>query len=506
MVTFRIMYSAARELTANLAEGSGEVLGLVLGSHTSEAICIERYEPLILAGRTSPDQNWLRAAVGRFFGGVPSPIGFFRTQIGGSSEMTTSDHDVVGRYLPHLPLQSGVFIVIQTLRRLPWSATVFGLDYEGDPASEPILDFPFNENLLRKRFSSDFVPTFEPQPGQTPGPPPPPEIRERTRSAQSVAEQPKTEIQIDPLDPRNWAILAALIGGLFGVALAYNGLRPAARCDMVEKAATLSEPLGLKVARTGNEFEISWDRVSDVVRRASAGTLTIRDGEITRIVDLDGTQLRGGKILYSPLFRELSFKLEIDVNSRSVGSESIQVLGWDTRQSGRPRPASAPANESKRSVDPGARDPQPRASQPPAEASNEIRSNPAKTPEAPKAVQAELPKSSTIAAIDSGVTVLPPRIPDPVRALPAPPTDLQVTVTAPTRVSLSWTNNAPDATAINIEVKKLNSQSYDLGQALTLTATGITNLQPNETYTFRVQAQNAAGFSPYSSPVTVTLK
>ena len=91
------------------------------------------------------------------------------------------------------------------------------------------------------------------------------------------------------------------------------------------------------------------------------------------------------------------------------------------------------------------------------------------------------------------------------QALPAAPSNLRATPTSTTQVSLTWTNNAPSATAIRIEAKASTSSAFaDIGAAATLASTGISNLQANTAYTFRVRAQNAVGYSTYSNEAMVT--
>jgi hypothetical protein len=91
-----------------------------------------------------------------------------------------------------------------------------------------------------------------------------------------------------------------------------------------------------------------------------------------------------------------------------------------------------------------------------------------------------------------------------LQALPAAPTNLQATASSSSQVNLTWTNNAPNATAIRLEYLPPSSTSFvDIFAAATLTGTGVANLQPNTTYSFRVRAQNAAGYSPYSNVATV---
>lgn len=92
-----------------------------------------------------------------------------------------------------------------------------------------------------------------------------------------------------------------------------------------------------------------------------------------------------------------------------------------------------------------------------------------------------------------------------LQALPAAPTNLQATAFSSNQLNLTWTNNAPNATAIRVESEVAGASSFtDIGAAASLTSTGITNLQPNTTYNFRVRAQSAAGYSAYSNVLTAT--
>jgi uncharacterized protein (TIGR03437 family) len=92
-----------------------------------------------------------------------------------------------------------------------------------------------------------------------------------------------------------------------------------------------------------------------------------------------------------------------------------------------------------------------------------------------------------------------------LQALPAAPTNLRATAISSSQVNLTWTNNAPDAAAIRVESHTAASSSFsDIGAAVSLTSTGITNNQPNTPYAFRVRAQNGAGYSAYSNEATVT--
>jgi pimeloyl-ACP methyl ester carboxylesterase len=92
-----------------------------------------------------------------------------------------------------------------------------------------------------------------------------------------------------------------------------------------------------------------------------------------------------------------------------------------------------------------------------------------------------------------------------VTTFPNAPTNLQGTAISSSQISLTWTNNSPDATAIRVESQPSGSTSFtDIGPAGALTDTGVTNLQPNTTYSFRVGAQSSVGYSAYSNVAAVT--
>jgi protein TonB len=322
-VKVRIKHAAVGELCSRLSNGNGEVLGLLFGSHSAQGICIERFEPLPLPfppGMTLA--AWIPVATGRFLsspadsiGETQSLVGLFRTHPAGRAEMIAPDVELLSN-LRLSPLQCRIFLLIRRSRNRPWSATLFAADTKNESTLKtPVLEFSFNENLLRKRSTHDFSPTFEPLMSTEV----PPGARKQILDY---------VMALAPGKVSRWTVLILFLGTLLGGAMVYRYSPSAPRAGVVRQDS-VSEQLGLKVNRNGNDFEISWSRSSKAVLEGLQGKLTIQDGHNTRIVELDAAQLREGKILYSALFRELNFKLEIEADNQRTIAESVRVLGWD---------------------------------------------------------------------------------------------------------------------------------------------------------------------------------
>jgi hypothetical protein len=79
--------------------------------------------------------------------------------------------------------------------------------------------------------------------------------------------------------------------------------------------------MNLQVKRTGGELAVTWDALSPAVRNSSRGALIIQSRDETRTVDLRGTQLQGGSVIYRGVPERVIFRLEVYPRERSVVSE-----------------------------------------------------------------------------------------------------------------------------------------------------------------------------------------
>lgn len=79
--------------------------------------------------------------------------------------------------------------------------------------------------------------------------------------------------------------------------------------------------LTLQVKKTGEELTVTWDPLAPAVRNASRGALIIQSREETRTIDLRGTQLQGGSVIYRGVPERVIFRLEVYPRERAVVSE-----------------------------------------------------------------------------------------------------------------------------------------------------------------------------------------
>ncbi|HEX7185270.1 MAG TPA: fibronectin type III domain-containing protein [Thermoanaerobaculia bacterium] len=92
----------------------------------------------------------------------------------------------------------------------------------------------------------------------------------------------------------------------------------------------------------------------------------------------------------------------------------------------------------------------------------------------------------------------------PAPTVPAAPSNLVAQVISSTEIRLTWADNS--ANEDNFRVEQLISGTFTQIQipAANVTTTRVGGLKANTTYTFRVRAKNAAGYSGYSNNASVT--
>jgi TonB family protein len=308
-----LTFSAVKEVRELVTRPNAEMSGLLRGRWDGEGIALEH------ATAAASDAD---------------AVGIFRVQPGGWTSLTAGDR----KKLKSTGLARGVVLVVRTLARRPWSATLFTVEPDVIGGDAPLAEFPWDEYLLQNGWLVDLA---LPEPPQ--------------------ARLPRSE---RPKRSRGW-LTAGLVLSIIGAAGAagYRWLPPLWTQTVVEAPADPppappSPALALRVARQAQDLEVSWDRGSEPVRLATAGTLTIRSGVATRVMEMQPEQLREGRVVFRPLAGvDTDVRLEVLVAGGRSSAESVQVLGFDTAPAvtlPAPAPPPAGAGARKTAQQPGA--------------------------------------------------------------------------------------------------------------------------------------------------------
>lgn len=84
-------------------------------------------------------------------------------------------------------------------------------------------------------------------------------------------------------------------------------------------------PLGLRAERQNGDLKLTWNRQSVAVLSATAGLLAIKDGDASRNIPLDPSQIRNGSILYAPTTGQIQMQLTVS-DPQETTSESVLVI------------------------------------------------------------------------------------------------------------------------------------------------------------------------------------
>jgi hypothetical protein len=114
------------------------------------------------------------------------------------------------------------------------------------------------------------------------------------------------------------------------------------------------------------------------------------------------------------------------------------------------------------------------------------------------------PAFSSLNAADFEVVQLGWQPTSPPPSKPAAPSLLSAVATLASRVRLNWRDNSTDETSVHVEMRTGKGVFHEVAvEAGSGHSAVIKGLQPRSTHSFRVRAENAAGFSAYSNVATV---
>jgi protein TonB len=309
-IPLTIQFTAVREAREFVATVPGATSGLIFGTYSPDALTIDH-----VAARPAAQR----------------PIGIFRVQSEGWPALTEPDRQKLRDLAP----AGGLVLVLRTLHQRPWPATLFVVEPLATAGADlPLAEFPFDEYLLRNGWLTDLAPPLPPAA--------PPRKRTTLRLLLGLA-----------------AILLLGAGGAAAYRWAPSQWRtlafsPAPTADRAapvpEVPAVEGTTLGLKLSPTAGHLELSWNRQADAVRLATSGSVSIRNGPVTRVLTLNPEQLREGRILYLPMSGvDVDMRLEVVTASGRTEAESVQLVSFNTAPAvpmtalTPPRPAPRPA-------------------------------------------------------------------------------------------------------------------------------------------------------------------
>jgi TonB family protein len=132
------------------------------------------------------------------------------------------------------------------------------------------------------------------------------------------------------LKARTWALTALASAGavlIVGALLLRQYRSQAPRAVSAGSEVASGPSLGLKAERNGHDWQVGWNNNADVLIQALGGHLTITDGSSQKEFYLDVNELRGGKILYTPVTDDVVVRLQlVTENLAQRVNESVRIV------------------------------------------------------------------------------------------------------------------------------------------------------------------------------------
>ena len=123
-----------------------------------------------------------------------------------------------------------------------------------------------------------------------------------------------------------WLIFGLMLA-VFGVVVGYQYSGTMLQTTAVSPAAD-PYSLNLSASRVDDNILVKWDRQSLAVKGGWRGLLTVTEGGDSKSVQMDGSQLQNGTVLYRHVAPEIHFKLEVFLKEqRSV----VETYTWRPR-------------------------------------------------------------------------------------------------------------------------------------------------------------------------------
>jgi hypothetical protein len=246
--------------------------------------------------------------------------------------MDDADVNLARRYFP---APNSVFLLVKPFVTRPSVGGFFFWEDGEINRESTYLEFPFQRRELGGGESRLAPPPRKPQAETSPLPA---VEREPAHPRPAAEPQPAAPISNPTIwapdepakSPRRlewrWLLVPGflVIAGVSGF-FTYRNLdqaKPSARPSAPPQAL----PLKLSVSDRKGQLDVTWDRNARAVTRAKRGILTITDGDKRRDLELNGLQLRNGRVVYSRISGDVSLRLEVFPEGQPGVVESIRVI------------------------------------------------------------------------------------------------------------------------------------------------------------------------------------
>ena len=312
-----------------------EVGGILLGSveHGDGTIVhIEDFEPVECGYTRGPSyllspeerENFEDTAEGFRDDGSQRnhAVGFFRSHTRDGLALAPEDTELMDACFPG---PESVALLVKPFATKPSVAGFFFRENGSFPSSSP-LEFPFRRHELTGEQPPERRPLTEKRPrseeSRASAPAPFEQSIPETGKAPAPQRVAYPEPSAPPAKSSRWLwVPFSFVFLLLGLALGYLldlsfGSRAAAG-----SAADLD--LSLAVQKSDGGLSVQWNGNSAAIRNAGRGVLEVHDGGYAKTVELDPSQLRGGKLAFHNASDAVSFHLTVYVNSRLSVSETL---------------------------------------------------------------------------------------------------------------------------------------------------------------------------------------
>jgi hypothetical protein len=257
-------------------------------------------------------------------------VGYYRIEEGETFRLNAQD---VALATECFAKPYNVFLIVHTNRFGPPTATFFFHDRDCRMADFAFLEFPFDPSLLAAEQSDRMQRSQQSIERPLAVLPPAP-------VAAAAGEVPHAKRRV-LFKAAGWTVALALVFTL-GTLFNNGALRerysyiwraisnplssPPAGNGSSSSAQSPSRPsMSLRAIRRGADLELTWNRDSPPIAAATSGTLSIQDGELTRLVSFDAAQLRDGSLLYFPRTDQIRMRLTVTTPT-GAATESVMVI------------------------------------------------------------------------------------------------------------------------------------------------------------------------------------